>query len=234
VLARKRGHLFARTVAPLFAATALLSIGCGAAQVRPCRASTACKPGEACVLGSCSNDSSSPVEASTRRVVLEPEVAAWVSSEGDDPSIRPAAATLGGDVGARYRVLLKFRPGDFTKDSVKKAYLVMQRAEGAQAGPGEVSLRVERILEAWSLPGSALVTWASPPRSEPITGGEARVAARGASVIRIDVTEVARALASKNARVYGLRVEGTSEGYGVPIATGVGGVPGPVLEVYVQ
>jgi hypothetical protein len=211
------------------------TVGCGAAQAKPCRASASCADGESCVIGRCTIEKEGvPVETGANRFVLEPESIAWVSSSGDDPALRPAAVSLGAEVGDKTRLLLAFPRGPWLKDRVKKAYLVFDRAEGAQAGPGEVMLRAERIVEAWSLKGGAGTTWASPPRSEPLVGSETKVGSRGAGSVRIDVTPFAVELANKKSRVFGLRVEGKGEGYGLPIATGAIGASGPRLEVYVQ
>ncbi len=187
------------------------------------------------MVGRCTSEASGfPVETGNKRFVLEPEGIAWVSSGGDDPALRPPAAALGAEVGEHTRILLAFPRGQWVKDSVKKAYLVFERAEGAQAGPGEVTVRAERIVEAWSLKGGSGVSWASPPKSEPIVGAEVKVGARAAGPVRIDVTPFAQDLANKKMRIYGLRVEATGEGYGLPIATGAIGAAGPRLEVYVQ
>lgn len=212
-----------------------LALGCGAAQPKACRASASCADGESCVVGKCTTEKESvPVETGANRFVLEPESIAWVSSSGEDPALRPTAVSLGSEVGDKTRILLAFPRGPWLKDRVKKAYLVFERAEGAQAGPGEVIVRAERIVEGWSLKGQAGTTWASPPRSEPMDGSETKVGARGAGSIRIDVTPFAVELANKKARVYGLRVEAKGEGYGLPVATGAIGAMGPRLEVYVQ
>lgn len=43
-----------------------------------------------------------------------------------------------------------------------------------------------------------------------------------------------QAASKKGASVWGLRIEGSGQGYGVPIATGFGKGMGPRVEVYVQ
>ena len=218
-----------------FAATAATS-GCGAARPRVCRATSACRDGEACVVGKCTpTTSSGPVSSSTRRIVLEPESIAWVSSSGEGgEGARVTALSLGASVGDHGRILVKFPKGDWSKDSVVKAYLILDRAEGAQAGPGEVLLRADRIVTPWSAGANAGTSWASPPDAVAILGGEAKVAPRGAAPIRIEVTPYAVELAKKGVRTWGLRIEGSGEGFGVPIATGFGDGQGPRLEVYVS
>ena len=188
------------------------------------------------MVGKCAPESQeSPVNGNARRVIVEPESIAYVSTTGDDPALRPAVASLGATVGDRTRILLMFPRGDWGKDRVIKAYLLLDRAEGAQAGPGDVLVRAEKITEAWSLKGGASISWASPPQSEALLGAEARVASRGVGSIRIDVTPYASDLGNKNAHTYGLRIEAKGEGFGVPIATGVAGpAMGPRLEIYLQ
>jgi hypothetical protein len=219
-----------------FAALALAcgALGCGPSQARVCRNNGACGEGEVCIVGKCTAAASSgPVASNTRRVVITPDAIAYVTSAGEGgPGARLAAISLGASVGASGRILVKFPKGDWSKDSVAKAYLVLDRAEGAAAGPGDVKLRAQKIVEPWSAKGEAGVTWASPPGSVSIASAEARVAPRGTAPIRIDVTEFAVELAKKDGRPWGLRVEGDGDGYGVPIATGFGAGIGPRLEVF--
>lgn len=224
----------ARAVALAFAAATM--VACGAARPRVCRATSACGDGEACIVGKCAPATSSgPVSSTTRRIVLEPESIAWVSSSGEGvEGERVTALSLGASVGDHGRILLKFPKGEWSKDAVVKAYLILDRAEGAQAGPGDVVLRADRIVTPWSAIGHAGTSWASPPDAVSILGGEAKVAPRGAAPIRIEVTPYAIDLAKKGARSWGLRVEGSGDGFGVPIATGFGGGHGPRLEVYVS
>jgi hypothetical protein len=169
----------------------------------------------------------------SRRIVVEPEALALVLSDDDDvESARPPVAALGAAIGPRARILVKW-PKPTWGQGVQRAWLVLERVEGASAGPSEVELRVERIIEPWSLKGSAGTTWASPPRSESIDGAVARVAPRGTAPIRIDVTSYANEIAKKGAKTWGLRIEGRGDGFGVPIATGFGKGAAPRLEVYV-
>ncbi len=215
--------------------TLVVSCGGGTPAARTCTTSTSCSEGEACVTGKCaSNAAPGPVSALSRRIVVEPEALAMVLSDDDDlASARPPVAPLGATVGPRARILMKL-PKPTWAGSVQRAWLVLDRVEGASAGPSDVELRVERIVEPWSVKGEAGITWASPPRSESIDGAIARVAARGTAPIRIDVTTYVNELGKKGNKTWGLRVEGKGDGFGVPIATGFGkGVP-PRLEVFVQ
>lgn len=210
-----------------------LGLGCGAAQSpRACGPSATCKAGEACVMGQCRLEGApSPVAPTARRVVLAPEAVAFVVDDDDGPS--PTVAPLGASVGPRARILLKFPAQSWSKDAIAAAYLVFDRADGVQAGPGDVRVRASRIVEPWSVKGGAGTTWASPPRAEPIPGAEAIVAPRGPAPIRVAVTPWAAELGGKS-RPWGLRVEGDGEGagFGVPIATGLAGGAPPRLEVY--
>ena len=215
---------------------ALTAIGCGAARPRVCRATSACNDGEACVVGKCTlATGSGPVSSTTRRILLEPESIAWVSSSGEGgEGERLTALSLGASVGDHGRILVKFARGEWSKDSVVKAYLVLDRAEGAQAGPGDVLIRADRIVTPWSASAHAGTSWASPPDAVSMIGSEAKVAPRGAAPIRIEVTPYAIELGKKGTRAWGLRIEGSGGGFGVPIATGFGGGHGPRLEVYVS
>ncbi|MGZ3421644.1 MAG: hypothetical protein ACXVEF_02420 [Polyangiales bacterium] len=169
------------------------------------------------------------VATSTKRYVLEPDAMIFVFDDGDDAE-KPAAP-FGAKVGARARLLVRFPHLEAT-GSIERAWLILDRVQGAQAGPGDVTLRVDAIVEPWSIPGSAGTGWSTPPKSESIAS--AVVSARGASPIRVDVTAWAQKLAKKGPRPWGLRVEGSGEGYGVPIATGAGNGQPPRLEVFVQ
>lgn len=172
------------------------------------------------------------VSPSTKRFVLEPDSIAFVFDDGEEGE-RPAAP-LGAKVGAHARLLVRF-PLLASSGTIERAWLVLDRVQGAQAGPGEVTLRADAIVEPWtaSSEGSAL-HWSSPPKSEPILGASAIAQARAQAPIRIDVTAWAQRLARKGPRPWGLRVEGSGDGYGVPIATGAGNGQPPRLEVFVQ
>lgn len=211
-------------------------VACGGAQgPRVCRTTASCGDGEACVTGKCaSNASTAPVSAMSRRIVVEPEAIAMVLSDEDDvASTRPPVAPLGATVGPRARILMKV-PKPTWSGNVQRAWLVLERVEGASAGPSDVELRVEKITEPWSLKGESGTTWASPPRSEAIDGATARVAARGVAPIRIDVTSYVNELGKKGNKSWGLRVEAKGDGFGVPIATGFGKGAAPRIEVFVQ
>lgn len=210
-----------------------LLLACASAQKpRVCRASDACREGEACITGACvSYAAPNTVTPSMRRVTLEPEAVAFVLS--DDDGGHPAVAPLGASSGPRARILLKFKKPD-TVGTVTKALLVLERADGAQAGPGDVTLRAQHVIEPWSLKGGAGITWASPPRAESIAGAETTIGARGAGLIRIDVTSWATTWVKKSSSSWGLRVEGSGEGFGVPIATGWAKGGAPRLELFFQ
>jgi hypothetical protein len=169
---------------------------------------------------------------STKRFVLEPDSMAFVFDDGDEGE-RPAAP-LGAKVGTHARLLLRF-PLLASPGTIDRAWLVLDRVQGAEAGPGEVTLRADAIVEPWTTAseGTAL-HWSSPPKSEPIVGASSVAPARAQTPIRIDVTAWAQKLARKGPRPWGLRVEGSGDGYGVPIATGAGNGRPPRLEVFVQ
>jgi hypothetical protein len=230
------GALTAISALTALVATVSVTAGCGGTKPRTCDVSAACGAGEACVLGRCSGAASpAPIQADARRYVLEPETLAFVTTGDDEGRVRPPYVALGAEVGDSARILVKFPAPKWTSDKVVRAYLVLDRVQGAQAGPGDVEVRAERVVEPWSLRGEAGTTWASPPRSESMAGAKALAAPRGSAPIRIDVTPYAVELARKGATSWGLRIEARGAGYGVPIATGFGatGAP-PRLEVYVQ
>lgn len=207
--------------------------GCGAARTAACRNGAGCAAGESCVVHACVSGNEL-VSASAQRVVVEPAGVAFVTREADDDASGARAPTiaLGASVGGGGRILLSFHGGAWKADRVLKAYLVLERAEAARSGPGDVTLRAARIDEPWSASAGAHTSWSSPPRSSALPGAEAPVSALGTGAIRIDVTAYAIALAKPTVRVFGLRVEGEGGGYGVPIATGMGAARGPRLEVY--
>ena len=170
----------------------------------------------------------------SKRLVIEPEAVVMVLSEDQElDAPRPIVASLGATIGPRARILIKL-PKPSWKEPVVRAWLVLERADYAQAGPSDVRVRAEKIVEAWSAKGGAGTTWASPPRSEAIDGAEINVTPRGGAPIRIDITPYVAAAMKKGAVAWGLRVEGSGKGFGVPIATGFGKGLGPRVELYVQ
>lgn len=172
--------------------------------------------------------------ALSKRIVVEPEALVMVLSEDQElETPRPIAASLGATVGPRARILMKL-PKPAWHETVTRAWLVIDRAEFAQAGPSDVTIRAEKIVEPWSAKGGAGTTWANPPRSERIDGAEITVPARGGASIRIDITSYVESSMKKGAPAWGLRIEGSGKGYGLPIATGFGKGMGPRVEVYVQ
>ncbi len=211
-------------------------VGCGGASPRVCRASSTCSDGEACVVGRCTLATApGPVAPTTRRLIVPAESIAFVTSSGEGGAEhRLASIALGASIGDSARILVRFPRGLWSDGAVAKAYLVLDRAEATQAGPSEVLLRAERIVEPWSLKAQAGLSWASPPQSLSITGAEARVAPRGVAPIRIDVTAYAVELGKKNLTSWGLRIEGKGDGYGVPIATGFVAGSAPRLEVFLN
>jgi hypothetical protein len=220
-----------RALVPIALVLSSVTGGCSANPgPKPCRSSATCSGSESCVMGACS-PGTAPVTASTKRFVLEPDSLAFVYSDGDTAE-RPVAA-FGADVGARARLLVRF-PHPEISGTIERAWLVLSRAPGASAGPGDVTLRAESIDEPWSLPGGSGTGWSTPPRSSSIATATTVVGPRGPSSIRIDVTPWAQNLVRKGPRPWGLRVEAKGSGYGVPIATGAGAGAPPVLELYVQ
>lgn len=173
-----------------------------------------------------------PVPQTAHRLVLEPSALAFVSSSHDDDA-PPAVAVLGAGEGPRTRILVRFDPPSTIAEPLK-AYLVLERAKGALAGPDPITLLTERVTEPWSVADGLRTSWASPPASEPLLRAE--VPTRGGAPIRIDVTAWASELARPQKgkiKAWGLRIEGKGDGYGLPIATGYGGGTAPWLEIYV-
>jgi hypothetical protein len=228
---RDRARSILRATAPL--ALSILLGACGGRPPPVCGSNDACKNGDVCVVGSCTSGTGA-VSATTRRVVVDPEGLAYVTS-ANGVDVRSAAVALGASIGGGARILVRFPRAEWAADRVAKAYLVLERADGAQAGPDDVVVRAEKILEAWSpkIDGKG-TSWSAPPSSAPIAGGEAHVAAHGATIIRIDVTPYAVDLAKPTVRAFGLRVEASGGGFGLPIATGLGGGHAPRLEVYLN
>lgn len=213
-------------LSPLFAIACSSNPG-----VRTCRTSASCAEGDACYVGTCANATvAAPVQPASHRLLLEPDDLAFVFDDDQGPGAR-VSAPLGASIGTRARLLLRFPKPDLAGVTVQKAWLVLDRVDGALAGPGDVKLRVMKIVEPWSIEGGAGTTWAGPPQGETLV--ELPVAARGAGPIRIDVTAWVASFPQKGPRPWGLRVEGKGDGYGLPIATGAGGGR-PRLEVFVQ
>ncbi len=125
-----------------------------------------------------------PVPQTAHRLVLEPSALAFVSSSHDDDA-PPAVAVLGAGEGPRTRILVRFDPPSTIAEPLK-AYLVLERAKGALAGPDPITLLTERVTEPWSVADGLRTSWASPPASEPLLRAE--VPTRGGAPIRIDVT----------------------------------------------
>jgi hypothetical protein len=167
-----------------------------------------------------------------RRLVLDPEAVAFVTSEGSGAGATTIA--LGAEIGPRARILIRFPRGSFRSDEVSRAYLVLQREPSALAGPGDVALRASQIVEAWSSRQEGVPSWASPPRASELPSASARVRSDALAPIRIDVTDHAIDLGRKTSEVYGLRIEADGEGHGLPVATGLGRGAPPRLEVFLK
>lgn len=222
-------------------------VGCGATTraAHSCAEPSSCASGETCVRATCTAQSPTPFPRDAARVVLEPDAAVYVTSRDGAKSVRQIPTF---SLGSRARVLVSFATpdaptGPSSASVLVAAFLVFDRAPSASSDLSLVTVRASAIDEPWSPSapadrgdprGGAATTWASPPHATEIATATLTTSATGDGSVRLDVTSYARALLDKRgAPVRGLRVEATSAGEGLAIATGsVAGERGPRLELY--
>lgn len=215
----------------------LYTQGCTELVSKSCSMSSPCNMGYVCRGSYCMSEQSIALSTSMQREVVQPSSQLYVDSTTNESYLwnRTNGVYIGGSISSN-RVLLKFPKQNWNPASIVKAYLMFERAIGAQQNAESVRLRIERIVEPWSERGELRTTWENPPASEPLLSiKNAYVSTQGPKLIRIDVTEFAKELAQRFEHAWGLRIEGESNGYGLAIATGSDGQQrGPYLEVFIQ
>jgi hypothetical protein len=199
---------------------ALASAGCSRAG-RPCAAPD-CGDGYECLANRCVAAGADPVAPGTERVVLLP--VSFAVADGRANASAPTI-TLGND---RSMLLLGFDPAWKTEGRVRAAFLLLEPSPGTEPDD-DVRLAVWTLESPFTQEGIA--RGGRPNLTSPHAEGVARSAPRGP--VRIDVTDVVRALASQNDDGIAVIADGT-RGRGITLLTGAGNGPGPRLDLYVE
>jgi len=169
-----------------------------------------------------------PIDA--QRIVVTPSELAVVSSHGGDGSL-PAEIPFGSAVGGAMMVLLKFPTPWGNRARIASAFLTLEPSPGAPAGSQAIPIAVSRVLEHWS---DSNVTWARLPK---LSAVEVRALAVSGppGTLRIDVTSIVERWTRGRADDQGIALSAAAEsGVGAVYSTGVSGVPGPRLDVYLR
>ena len=179
-----------------------------------------------------------PAVDTARRVVVRPSDVGYVK-RGDraEGGAVPPVVALGKDGGTLF---LRFAIAVPAKASIVEAYVVLRRSTLVDDDPAPISLHATRIVEAWS--GGSL-TWAMQPRTADARLATTRVDPGARSLVRLDVRELVRHWARRDANDEGIAITAENETRtGTTFALTGGGaeresVPTdvePYLELYVR
>ena len=205
--------------------------GTGCATTQPvCASTAACGKGKVCVAGNCRDEKKAPAPQSAQRVVLEPVAVSLVSSKDDD-SRELAEVAFGKDSLGQLVLLMQFPVPFSDTTQILSAFLVMDPAPGAIAGPAPVELRTARVLSPWK---QNEVGWASLPRLSSVES-TSLASIWGGRVLRVDVTEQVRRWREHRRDDYGLAILAAPQNEaGATYSLGFAGGRGPRLDVYLR
>jgi hypothetical protein len=208
----------------------LFASGCAAGDGIGRACDGGCESGKSCVVGRCRAADETPAPADTRRVVLTPTDFAVIAASAA-PSPPPDAVALGRAEGGTVALLLRFAASWRDDADVLSAYVVLDPVDAAPPALHSIVFESARILEPWQ-PG--VVSWGRRPRLD-LPKLAAVIRAIPGTPVRIDVTELVRAWASRRADDHGLAllVHG-DDAVGSAFALGIGRGAGPRLEAYVR
>lgn len=143
----------------------------------------------------------------------------------------PAEISLGRVSLGSMVVLLRFPTPWGNHVRVSSAFLTLEPSEGALPETEPVEVSVARVLERWS---AAEVSWGRLPR---LSAPEVRAFATATppKTLRIDVSAIVQRWARGQANDQGLALmAGSGANTGATYSSGVGGAPGPRLDVYLR
>lgn len=181
-----------------------------------------CGTGYECLANRCQVAGGVPVPRDCDRVVLAP-VALAAASDGGMSSA--PAVTLGSALDRDSFIYARFGAGYKRRSDITAAFLMLTLSTGVEPTE-DVPLEIWTLGRTWS--AESISRGVRPPRSQPMARGFARSSPR--SVVRIDVTNVVRALARTPGDDGIAIVADGAHGPGVTLMTAAEGAPR--LEVY--
>lgn len=197
---------------------------------QPCATPGTCPHGEECLANRCVPAGGEPVPASAHRIVVEPARMAVVSSRAHrHAGALPTAVVFGSRAEGSVGLYLDFEPHWPRAHHIDSAFVLLDPMPDAPAGPGDVHVDAWRVTGPWS---EQNLTWLrQPPLGRPHSQGIAR--SGPPSLLRIDVTALARAVHRGTRRYYGIALRsGDAGATGVSFSTGIAGGHAPRLEIY--
>jgi hypothetical protein len=199
----------------------LSALSCSSRAV-PCAGPT-CGAGYECLANRCEVAGGIPVPRDCDRVVLAP-VALAVAVDGRTPS--GPAVTLGNALDRDAFVYARFGGGyKGRRSEIAAAFLLLTPSSGVEPTE-DVPLEVWTLGRAWS--PESVSRGLRPPLAQPMARGLAR--SSPSSIVRVDVTNVVRALARAPSDDGMAIVADGAHGPGVTLMTAAAG--SPELEVY--
>lgn len=196
---------------------------------QPCDTPGTCARGYECLANRCVPAGGEPVPAGGHRVVVEPSRMALVSSGTQPRADRlPTAVVFGSRAEGAVGLYLDFEPA-WPASRIDSAFLLLDPMPGTPVSPRDVRVDAWRIEAPWDEHG---LTWLrQPPLGRPHSRGIAR--SGPPSVLRIDVTALARAVQSGARRYHGIALRSRDTGaVGASFSTGIAGGRPPRLELY--
>ncbi len=240
------------------AALWLAAAGCASGRGAPPCVTGSCGAGSACVAGRCRAEGTLPASIDAARVVLLPKAIAVVSARGGGGGdALPEVVTIGRAADGRVVVLLQFDARFRDGAVVESAFLLIDPVDGAPPAGSAASIDVSRVLDPWD---PATVSWGRQPRlavaeiagvsaakpapprrlgpaatvGQPAGGAAAASLAAARAPLRVDVTELVRAL-PRGRGDHGFALTATGDdAFGTTLTTGLGRGRPPRLEVFLK
>jgi len=215
------------TVSWLFVLPALTACAPGP---QPCNTPGTCARGYECLANRCVPAGGEPVPAGSRRIVTEAARVAVVSSRAHPRAGKlPTAVVFGSRAEGSVGLYLDFEPTWLRGRPIESAFVLLDPMPGTPVGARDVRVEAWRVERAWD---ERSLTWLQqPPLGRPHSQGIARSAPP--SVLRIDVTALARAIRNGTRSYHGIALRShDTGGVGASFSTGIGGGGAPRLEIY--
>jgi hypothetical protein len=154
-----------------------------------CAGPAGCSAASECVAGQCLAKNANFPYAGTRRLVLPPADVAYLDGTGPPHGALPPIFTLGRADGGTSRLLLRF---DFRLDAgttLVRASVLLDRSDATVAGLAPVALHAERVIGRWN---PRTVSRSTAPPVEDVRLPRTLVTSSGPTLVRVDVTDLAR------------------------------------------
>jgi hypothetical protein len=197
---------------------------------QPCNTPGTCARGYECLANRCVAAGGAPVPAGSRRIVTEAARMAVVSSRAHPRAGElPTAVVFGSRAEGSVGLYLDFEPAWPKGRRIESAFVLLDPMPGTPVGSRDVRVDAWRVKGAWD---EQSLTWLrQPPLGRPHSQGIARSAPP--SVLRIDVTALARAVHDGTRSYHGIALRSRDIGsVGASFSTGIGGGQAPRLEIY--